>query len=333
MRRIASLLLVSALTMIAACDKNNGPGGTGPATNPPQIACGSAISVTDIVGTSQNVTYPAPTVSQGAPPVNTACSPASGSAFPLGDTTVTCTATDAQSRTANCSFTVSLRHRELAITKIVAFGDSITEGQNGRPGLIPFIDVPNAYPTVLQTFFVERIPTQQITVVNAGKGGERVTDPDSNQRLKDAIARHQPQVLLLLEGINDLHAEVGTNTIANGIRDHIRTARERGVQYVIVSTVLPTTSEVCTFPNPPDPPCRGARTPVGQPDALNQQIRSLVPAGSAHLVDAYNDFQANRATYLDTDGLHLRPAGNRALATAFWNRILETVPAKQLFGY
>ena len=332
MRRTASLLIVSALALVAACKDSNG-GGTTPATNPPQITCTSPVTVTNAVGTSQPVNFQPPTVSQGAPPVNTACSPASGSAFPLGNTTVTCTATDAQARTANCSFTVTLQHKELAITKVVAFGDSITEGQNGRPGLVPFIDVPNAYPTVLQSFFVERIPTQQITVVNAGVGGERVTDPDSNQRLKDAIAKHQPQVLLLLEGINDLHGGVGTNTIANGIRDHIRTARDRGVQYVIVSTVLPTTSEVCTFPNPLDPPCRGARTPAGQPEALNQQIRSLVPAGGATLVDPYNDFQANRATYIDTDGLHLRPAGNRALATAFWNRIVETVPAKQLFGY
>ena len=332
MRRISSLLIVSALAMLGACKGSNGPG-PAPASNPPQITCAAPVTVTDAVGTSQAVNFQAPTVSQGAPPVNTACSPASGSTFPLGDTTVTCTATDAQSRTANCSFTVTLRHRELAITKIVAFGDSITEGQNGRPGLVPFIDVPNAYPTVLQTFFVERIPTQQITVVNAGVGGERVTDPASNQRLKDAIAKHQPQVLLLLEGINDINGGVGTNTVANGIRDHIRTARDRGVQYVIVSTVLPTARDVCTFPNPPDPRCRANDTPTGQPDALNQQIRSLVPAGGAHLIDPYNDFLVNRATYIDTDGLHLRPAGNRALATAFWNRIVETVPAKQLFGY
>lgn len=332
MRRISSVLIVSTLAMLGACKGSNGPG-PAPASNPPQITCAAPVTVTDAVGSSQAVNFQAPTVTQGAPPVNTSCSPASGSTFPLGDTSVTCTATDAQARTATCSFTVSLRHRELSITKIVAFGDSITEGQNGRPGLVPFIDVPNAYPTVLQTFFVERIPTQQITVVNAGVGGEAVTDPRSNQRLKDAIAKHQPQVLLLLEGINDLHGGVGTNSIANAIRDHIRTARDRGVQYVIVSTVLPTTTEVCTFPNPSDPPCRGARTPAGQPEALNQQIRSLVPAGGAHLVDPYNEFQANRATYIDTDGLHLRPAGNRALATAFWNRILETVPAKQLFGY
>ena len=332
MRRISSLLIVSALALVAACKGSNGSG-YGPGSNPPQITCTGAVTVTDAVGTSQPVNYQAPTVSQGAQPVNASCSPASGSAFPLGDSTVTCTATDSQARTASCSFTVTLKHRELSITKIVAFGDSITEGQNGRPGLIPFIDVPNAYPTILQQFFVERIPTQQITVVNAGFGGERVTDPGSNQRLKDAIAKHQPQVLLLLEGINDINGGVGTNTVANGIRDHIRTARDRGVQYVIVSTVLPTARDVCTFPSPPDPRCRANDTPTGQPDALNQQIRSLVPAGGATLVDPYNDFQANRATYIDTDGLHLRPAGNRALATAFWDRIVATVPAKQLFGY
>jgi len=319
------------LAILPACNGSDG-GGTGPAPNPPQIACGSSITVPDVVGTTQAVTYPAPSVTNGAPPVSSTCAPASGSSFPLGITTVTCTATDAQSRTASCSFTVTLQHRELAISKVLAFGDSITEGQNGRPGVVRFIDVPNAYPTFLQTFFSERIPSQQITVVNAGLGGEQISAPATNERLKKELAKNQPQVLLLLGGINDLHAGIGSNTIANGIRDQIRTARDRGVAYVFVSTILPTTTEVCTFPNPVDPPCRGARTPPGQPDQVNQQIRGLVPASGAYLVDPYNEFLANRATYIDTDGLHLRPAGNRALATAFWNRLVEIVPARQLFG-
>jgi hypothetical protein len=38
----------------------------------------------------------------------TVCSPASGSTFPVGTTTVTCTATDASGNTATCSFTVSV---------------------------------------------------------------------------------------------------------------------------------------------------------------------------------------------------------------------------------
>ncbi len=54
------------------------------------------------------VNYPAPTASDNCPGVSTNCSPASGSSFPLGTTTVTCTATDVANLTANCSFTVTV---------------------------------------------------------------------------------------------------------------------------------------------------------------------------------------------------------------------------------
>ena len=42
------------------------------------------------------VTWPAPTTTGGTPPVVVTCVPASGSFFPLGATTVTCTATDSE---------------------------------------------------------------------------------------------------------------------------------------------------------------------------------------------------------------------------------------------
>ena len=169
-------------------------------------------------------------------------------------------------------------------------------------------------------------------MVNAGRGGEKVSDPATNDRLKTEIAKNQPQVLLLLEGINDLNGGTAENTVLSGLRDHIRTARDRGVQYVFVSTLLPTAPDVCTAPNPPDPRCRAKDTPAGQPAQINQSIRSMISATGAFLVDPFDDFVAHRAAYIDTDGLHLRPAGNQALATAFWNRVIEVIPARQLFG-
>jgi len=42
----------------------------------------------------------------GAAPVTTTCSPASGSLFPVGSTTITCTAVDASKTTASCSTVV-----------------------------------------------------------------------------------------------------------------------------------------------------------------------------------------------------------------------------------
>jgi LPXTG-motif cell wall-anchored protein len=42
------------------------------------------------------VNYPAPTTAGGTPPVTVVCNPPSGAFYPLGTTTVTCTATDSE---------------------------------------------------------------------------------------------------------------------------------------------------------------------------------------------------------------------------------------------
>ena len=331
LRVIRGAFLFAALTA-AAC--GSGPNGPGPNTAAPQITCGAPVAVDNVVGLSRNVDYPAPTTSGGTAPVSVSCTPASGSSFPLGTTTVNCSASDAQSRTASCSFNVTLTHQRLAVTKLVAFGDSLTAGENGRvSGIAQIIDVPNAYPTVLQQLFQERIPSQEITVVNAGLSGERVSDISANERLKAVINRNQPQVLLLLEGINDINSGVGPNAIVNALRDQIRTARDRGVQFVFVSTLLPVSPEDCRVP--PASRCRANDTIPFMQQFLqtNQQIRSMVPANGAHLVDPYDEFVANQSTYIGADGLHIAPDGYRALANAFWNRIVQVIPAAALFGF
>lgn len=79
-------------------------------TQPPVITCPANISV----GTGSNqcsavVSYPAPTVSDNCPgPITVACTPTSGSVFPKGTTTVSCTATDSSGNTSSCSFTVTV---------------------------------------------------------------------------------------------------------------------------------------------------------------------------------------------------------------------------------
>jgi hypothetical protein len=81
-------------------------------TTPPTITCPANVTAVSAVAcpptTSTVVTYPAPTASDNCPGVTTACNPASGSTFPMGTTTVTCTATDAAGSTATCSFSVSV---------------------------------------------------------------------------------------------------------------------------------------------------------------------------------------------------------------------------------
>jgi len=73
----------------------------------PHIACPPDMMVTDGGAAQAPVIYPAPTTSDNCAVTNVTCVPASGSNFPVGTTTVTCTATDSSGNTAACYFTVT----------------------------------------------------------------------------------------------------------------------------------------------------------------------------------------------------------------------------------
>ena len=78
-------------------------------TQAPVITCPSNITTTSTTGTCGKAVTFAPTATDncgGAVTITT--SPASGSTFPVGTTTVTVTAKDAANNTSNCSFTVTV---------------------------------------------------------------------------------------------------------------------------------------------------------------------------------------------------------------------------------
>lgn len=80
-------------------------------TQPPTITCPANVTAMTTascpISAGGSVSFPAPTASDNCPGVTTVCVPASGSMFPVGTTTVTCTATDASGNTASCSFSVT----------------------------------------------------------------------------------------------------------------------------------------------------------------------------------------------------------------------------------
>jgi hypothetical protein len=81
-------------------------------TEPPRITCPSDLTLLENQGAANDVSvsYDAPSASDNcdnAPSI--VCVPATGSAFPLGDTIVTCTATDASGNHASCSFVVRVQ--------------------------------------------------------------------------------------------------------------------------------------------------------------------------------------------------------------------------------
>ena len=105
-------------TTTVTCTATDASGNTGTCTftvtvtdaAPPAVTCPSNIMANAPAGTCSatvNYTTPAGTDNCGTPTVM--CVPASGSSFPVGTTTVTCTATDASGNMGTCSFTVTVR--------------------------------------------------------------------------------------------------------------------------------------------------------------------------------------------------------------------------------
>jgi hypothetical protein len=77
----------------------------------PSLTCPANVSVNVAAGVCTAVaTYTTPTATDNCPGATVSCSPASGTAFPKGVTTVTCTATDSATipNTTACTFTITV---------------------------------------------------------------------------------------------------------------------------------------------------------------------------------------------------------------------------------
>jgi lysophospholipase L1-like esterase len=303
--------LLAAASLVAACGRSPVQPGPPP---PPSLTCPANLTLTGVLGGSQSVTYPTPVPSGGSAPVLAGCAPPSGGLFPTGTTVVTCTATDALSRQASCSFTVTLQAQVLAARRFVAFGDSVTAGEDGRRLQLRFgfIDPVRAYPAVLQSILQTDFPDQGASVFNEGLSGVRATADLA--RLPGVLQARQPDVLLLLHGYNDLLSDglAAVEPVASAIREYLRIARARGVQHVFVSTLTPSRPATGQFNRRIDP--RAIQE-------TNVRVAQVVMAEGARLVNAYDAFAGRELELVEADGLHLTAAGNQVLAETFYAAI------------
>ena len=319
-------LVVLALLAGPGCSNDNPVApGFAPTPDAPDLSCPSSITESGVTGLSRVVHYAPPTPAAGHPPVASSCAPASGTAFPLGETLVTCNARDALGQERTCAFTVTLTALRLTAMTFVAFGDSLTAGENGNAinGPCPSrlrvqcIDVPNAYPTQLARLLRDEFPAQQISVINTGINGRRAED--DVDRLPDVLDEHRPDALLLLHGFNDLlrDGDEAVTEVITALRDQIRIARQAGVASVFVSTLMP--------------PSSGSR--MIEPEIIeevNAGLRQMVPAEGGILVDSYPRFLGREAILIAPDGLHLTPAGYLELAQSFFDVIRARITTSGL---
>ncbi|XP_071953860.1 hyalin-like isoform X4 [Antedon mediterranea] len=97
----------------------------------PVVTCPGDI---DIIGTSSSrVSWDAPTVVDDVDTGLTAtCTSSSGSYFPVGSTTVTCTATDSDANTGQCTFTIQLLLEDNEMPIVVCRNDISTSSSSFR---------------------------------------------------------------------------------------------------------------------------------------------------------------------------------------------------------
>jgi lysophospholipase L1-like esterase len=326
---------------------------------PPAITCPVAPSpVTASNGQSAVVTYGSATITGGVTPVSVSCTPPSGSTFSVGSTTVTCTVTDAVHRAASCAFMASvvLPVPRLGVTRILAFGDSITMGEVPVAGEFPaavefrvrpqFVEPDRSYPADLTALLAQRYTAQGasrvdaftinvsddthldcspnapapttsgIVVINAGCLGAQAFDVNVQTRLVNKIGAYHPDLLLLLMGTNDLDPTDPVTSISQGIL---------GVQRLIGAA-----RSCCAIPIPVMvgtllPQIAARLTHGGAPGLIVPFNTLLVPAATsagARVVDLYSDIARDPTDWISPyDGLHPTEAGYQEIARVWLNSI------------
>lgn len=197
----------------------------------------------------------------------------------------------------------------LGTTRILSFGDSMTEGTTSLT-FTPFTltpGLPQSYPFKLQTLLTTRYSAQTITVANAGQANERVAN--ARTRFNSVLSEARPEVALLMEGANDLNSlpdgVSNVTPIMGAMEDLVRDATGRGIQ-VLLATI---------------PPQRlgGQRAArAGLVDSYNSELKVMAGKKGATIVDV-NALLPLSA--IGQDGLHPTEAGYQMLAEIFFDAI------------
>ncbi len=208
----------------------------------------------------------------------------------------------------------SLAAAQTAPRTYLAFGDSITAGIGDDPNRAE-----KGYPPRLQTLL------QQVgvsaTVVNAGKGAEQA--PAGLARIDEVLAQGSPgDVLILMEGTNDISQEISVETTINALEEMARRAEALDIA-VIHATVIPRYPEAR----------RDADNTLT--DELNGRIRNVAGVRQRRLGDPNeiyrttpNLFAGFYSTIRPDPVGHPNAAGYDILANLFFNLIrgLDRVP-------
>ena len=153
-------------------------------------------------------------------------------------------------------------------------------------------------------------------MTNDGKPGEYAVDAAANPdptgagRFATDVWGDRPDLVLLLEGVNDTSLGFRRpDQIANDLGRMVRTAKNSSVK-VILATLTP------VGPGSSKDPAFIA--------AVNVEIRKVAESEAVPLVDFEQAFGSNYASLFTTDGLHPNDKGYALMAQTFFNKIVST---------
>lgn len=232
-------------------------------------------------------------------------------------------ATDALARQATCNFAVTVAALpRISKTKFLAIGDSITFGRCGAKGPDP--NNPQTcppYTTRLLELLRDRYTQQSFVMTNRGISGELATEGED--RLASELSTYNPEVLLIMEGTNDLNG--GESLVPEAIEsleDMIDMGVARGME-VFIATI------------PPIAPGGASNSTIPLVAPFNSQIRNLAARKWPHvfLVDVFLALNADVPRYYVGDDLHPTAEGHRLIGDTFYAAIrsaLDNTPTDAL---
>ena len=268
------------------------------------LTCPADVQAQSLNGQPVALNFELPLAVGGQAPVVVGCTPESGHAFPVGVNEVSCSASDALQQAASCAFQVAvLDPPQLAATRFLAFGDSLTAGVVSPPDGRGTLDPSRSYVTLLERDLQAKYETQSVSVLNAGAPGEEARHALS--RFESVLRSHLPEVVLLMEGTNDLDVVGGggAELAARAVDSMVNRARGAGLD-VLLMTI------------PPQRFNASASLVAG----FNDRIRAIAQRRGVELVDIYNVLAnglcpgARTFPCIGADGLHPTADGYQLMA-------------------
>ena len=188
----------------------------------------------------------------------------------------------------------------LSQLRFLAFGDSLTYGVVHLTAANLSLDagLPVSYPFKLQAMLTATYKDQLPVVVNGGLPGERASD--ARTRLRTLINDADADVVLLMEGANDLNqlGEAGLGATHTAMKDLVRTIKGAGVIPMLLM-------------QPPQRPGL-PKTPAAEFIAdYNRDLRRMAEAEGVTVIDIDRQFDVSLQ---GPDGLHPSEAGYARIA-------------------